>query len=66
VLAPVEDSRLRADLGFVLKALLADTRFSWELDGDGVWRRTEPAPGAKPVSAQETLMVRAAKRAKTR
>jgi polyphosphate kinase len=66
VLAPVEDSRLRADLGFVLKALLADTRFSWELDGDGVWHRTEPAPGAKPVSAQETLMVRAAKRAKTR
>jgi polyphosphate kinase len=66
VLAPIEDSRLRADLGFVLKALLADTRFSWELDSDGVWHRTEPAKGAKPVSAQETLMARAAKRAKTR
>jgi polyphosphate kinase len=66
VLAPVEDSRLRADLGFVLKALLTDTRFSWDLDSDGVWHRTEPAKGAKPVSAQETLMARAAKRAKTR
>ena len=66
VLTPVEDSRLRADLAFVLEALLADTRFSWELDGEGGWHRVVPRDGAKRVSAQDTLMARAAKRAKTR
>ena len=35
VLAPIEDSRLRAEIGAVLDALLADTRFSWDLDPDG-------------------------------
>ena len=49
VLAPIEDSRLRAEIGVVLDALLADTRFSWELDADGAWHRTSPGPG-EPVS----------------
>jgi polyphosphate kinase len=66
VLVPVEDSRLRSDLAEVLDALLVDTRFSWELDADGDWHRTEPKGRAKPVSAQEVLMARATKRAKKR
>jgi polyphosphate kinase len=66
VLAPVEDSRLRTELSVVLDALLADTRFSWELDAQGSWVRTEPRPKEKRVSAQEALMARATKRAKKR
>ena len=62
----MEDSRLRADLAFVLKALLADTRFSWELDSEGGWHRTRRGTARSRVSAQDTLMARAAKRAKTR
>jgi polyphosphate kinase len=62
VLVPVEDSRLRSDLAEVLDALLRDTRFSWELDGDGVWHRTLPDGNAKSVSAQEILMARTKKR----
>jgi polyphosphate kinase len=66
VLVPVEDSRLRSDLAEVLDALVADTRFSWELDADGDWRRTKANGRAKPLSAQEILMSRATKRAKKR
>ena len=61
---PIEDSRLRVEIGVVLDALLADTRFSWELDADGAWSRTSPGPGERRVSAQEALMKRATKRAK--
>ncbi len=64
VLAPVEDSRLRAEIAATLDALEQDTRYAWQLGADGIWSRLEPAPGAKPVSAQETLMARATKRAK--
>jgi polyphosphate kinase len=66
VLVPVEDARARAELNKLLDALQADTRFSWELGPDGTWSRTAPAPGELPVSAQELLMARAAKRAKKR
>jgi polyphosphate kinase len=66
VFVPVEDSRLRAELSSVLDALMADTRFAWELGADGVWRRCRPGPGEKTVSAQEWLMERAVKRAKKR
>jgi polyphosphate kinase len=65
VLVPLEDARLRAEVGRVLDALLADSRFSWELDEDGSWRRTTPGSGTA-VSAQELLMERAAKRGKKR
>jgi polyphosphate kinase len=64
VMAPVEDAALRARIGTVLDALLADTRFAWELGADGVWRRCTPAAGAEPVSAQEVLMRQALARAK--
>jgi polyphosphate kinase len=66
VLVPVEDSRLRQEISGVLEALLADTRFSWELEPEGAWRRRRPSPGEAPVSAQEALMERAAKRATKR
>jgi polyphosphate kinase len=66
VLAPVEDRRLRARIDRVLDALLADTRFAWELGPDGAWERRVPAPGEPPVSAQELLMADARGRAKKR
>ena len=66
VLVPVEDAQLRAEVTAILDALVADTRFAWELDGDGVWQRTKPRKKEKPVSAQELLMARAAKRGKPR
>jgi polyphosphate kinase len=64
VLAPVEDATLRARIGTVLDALLADTRFAWELGADGAWTRVVPGLGEQPVSAQERLMEQALKRAK--
>jgi polyphosphate kinase len=64
VMAPVEDAALRARIGAVLDALLADTRFAWALGADGVWRRCTPAEGADAVSSQEVLMRQALTRAK--
>jgi polyphosphate kinase len=66
VLAPVENPALRARLGAVLDALLADTRFAWELDADGSWTRVTSSPGEEPLSAQELLMDRALAQAKKR
>ena len=66
VLVPVEDARLRGEIDAILNTLLADTRFSWNLDGDGVWHRTKEPRRAKSLSAQETLMARAAKRTRKR
>jgi polyphosphate kinase len=45
---------------------LADTRFSWELEADGNWHRTQATGRTKSMSAQEVLMKRATKRAKKR
>src|SRR3954451_17125528 len=66
VMTPIEDARLRADVSDILDALLADTRFSWQLESDGTWRRTTPSGSAKAVSAQELLMQRVTKRTKKR
>ena len=66
LLAPIEDARIRSEIGFVLDALLRDTRYSWELDPDGSWRRLTTDPGVPAVSAQEILMRRATRRAKKR
>jgi polyphosphate kinase len=66
VLAPIEDARLRARIDGVLDALLADTRFSWELGSDGTWSRVRPPAGEEPVSAQELLMREAGARCKKR
>jgi polyphosphate kinase len=59
VLAPVESPELQTELAVILDALLDDTRFSWELDGNGAWHRRRPPAEARPVSAQEVLMTRA-------
>jgi polyphosphate kinase len=66
VLAPVEDGRLRSRIGGVLDALLADTRFAWELGAEGGWHRVRPPAGEQPSSAQEVLMQQALARAKKR
>jgi polyphosphate kinase len=58
VLVPIEDARLQGELEIVLDALLADTASSWDLGGDGSWRRVRPRSGEARVSAQETLMAR--------
>jgi polyphosphate kinase len=59
VLAPVESPELQTELAAILDALLDDTRFSWELDSEGVWHRRRPSAGARPLSAQELVMTRA-------
>jgi polyphosphate kinase len=64
IMAPLEDARTRSEIGVVFDALMADTRFAWELDGDGGWHRTGSGQAPARVSAQELLMRRAAKRAK--
>jgi polyphosphate kinase len=63
VLAPVEDARLRARIAGVLDALMSDTRFAWELEADGSWRRVGPGRRERPVSAQEMLMEQSSRRA---
>jgi len=64
VLVPIEDARMRAEIGRVLDALGADTRFAWTLDRHEKWKRVEPEPGVARISAQEALMQRAVRRAK--
>jgi len=64
VMTPIEDSRLRIEIGVVLDALMSDTRFSWTLSSDGAWHRTSPDKGRRAESAQEALMKRADRRAK--
>jgi polyphosphate kinase len=64
VLAPIEDVRLRNDIGVMLDALLADTRFSWQLDARGKWLRTSAKSPMQAIPAQAVLMARATKRAK--
>lgn len=38
---PVEDTTAQARLATIIATMLADDRRSWQLGGDGVWRRTE-------------------------
>ena len=38
---PVEDTTAQARLAEIIATMLADDRRSWQLGGDGVWRRTE-------------------------
>jgi polyphosphate kinase len=58
VLAPLESAQLCGEVDIVLDELLRDTRFSWELGADGVWRRRQPPRGALAISAQDALMAR--------
>jgi polyphosphate kinase len=61
VLVPVEDDRLQLQLHGIFDALLADTASSWDLDASGAWRRARAGAGVPHVSAQGTLMARAAR-----
>lgn len=66
VIVPVEDAIVRKQLGQILETAFADNTFAWSLGADGVWSRLAPGEGQKPVSFQETLMRRAAKRSAER
>ena len=66
ILAPVEDSRAQAELTHVFDTLHSDNAQAWELNGDGLWTRLQPAKGRRAVTAQGTLMRAAASRAKRR
>jgi polyphosphate kinase len=59
---PVEAVGLQAEIAATLDTLLSDTASSWELDGDGTWRRVRPKKEERPRSAQATLMRRARRR----
>ncbi len=61
LIAPVEDTALKAELLDVLERCLADNAGSWELDSDGAWPRCEPDGEVR--SAQEELMARHSARA---
>ncbi len=52
---PVESDELRAELLDTLERAFADNQSSWELDGDGVWHRRSPQPGAEPRNMQLEL-----------
>ena len=55
--------RSRPELASTFDALLADTASSWELAGDGVWKRVRPKKeDERPRSAQSVLMRRARRR----
>jgi polyphosphate kinase len=61
LLAPVEDSELRAELDDTLERCLADDTFAWTLDADGHWvRRT-----GRTRSVHRELMERATSQAAT-
>jgi polyphosphate kinase len=65
VLVPIEDDRLQFQVHGILDALLGDTASSWDLDASGTWRRAGPPGDTAPVSAQQTLMTRAARASET-
>ncbi len=52
VAAPVRDQRLRNRLADAFAAMLADRRYAWDQDADGVYTRLEPNPDADPESAE--------------
>jgi polyphosphate kinase len=63
---PIEAPELQAELWDTLERAFADNQNSWELAGDGVWRRRSPAPGEAPRSLQLELIELHARRAEDR
>jgi polyphosphate kinase len=61
--APIESPELRAELMDTLERAFADNQSSWELDGEGTWRRRSPGPGERPRNMQIELMELHARRA---
>ena len=66
ILAPIADGRLQAEVDRVFETLLADNVTSWELRGDGVWRRAKPKKGERERASQTTLMRKVRARAARR
>jgi polyphosphate kinase len=62
VLTPIENPDFQLELERVFRRLLRDTRFAWELESDGTWRRRNRDGGEPPDSSQTELMRRALKR----
>jgi len=63
VVTPIEDPTLQSELVATFDAELADTASSWELDGDGTWKRVRPRKeDERARSAQSVLMRRARRR----
>ena len=61
LVAPVEETALKAELMDVLERCFADTANTWELDSDGKWSRLRPEGETRSV--QEELMARHSARA---
>jgi polyphosphate kinase len=61
LVAPVEDTALKAELMDVLERCFADDASAWELDSDGCWSRRQPEGEARSV--QEELLARHSARA---
>jgi len=61
LVAPVEDTGLKADLLDVIERCLADNASCWDLDADGTWTRRRPDGEVR--SAQGELMSRYSARA---
>jgi polyphosphate kinase len=64
VVVPVDDIRARQRVNAMFDALLSDNTNSWELNGDGTWRRLRPKKDDRRVSAQALLMRNAVARAR--
>jgi polyphosphate kinase len=64
LVVPVEDARARQRVNTMFDALAADNTNSWELNGDGAWRRVRPKKGDRTASAQVLLMRNAVARAR--
>jgi len=61
LVAPVEDTALKAELMDVLERCFADNASAWELDSEGGWSRRRPDGEARSV--QEELLARHSARA---
>ena len=62
VLVPVEQSRLRQELGAVFDSAFADTESSWQLAADGTWTRRSKEKGERAHRHQVNLQRRASLR----
>jgi polyphosphate kinase len=66
VLAPIESTRVRAELNAVLDSVFADNTFAWELAADGTWARLQPEDGRKAHGHQAAMQRRVTTRARRR
>ncbi|MEO0420922.1 MAG: polyphosphate kinase 1 [Pseudomonadota bacterium] len=63
VIAPIEDTDLRAQLRLMLNVQLADARSAWDMRSDGTYVQRQPATHREKQGSQETLIAIAARRA---